>query len=366
MTAGPQGNLQATQGAPLEARGLAVGYRGAHGRRVLEGLDLELRAGELVCLLGPNGSGKSTLLRTLAGLQPPLAGSLALGGRDAETLSAAGRARRCAIVLTERLELGNLTVRELAALGRHPHTGWGGRLGADDKDAVRRGLVEAGAWDLRDRLCDELSDGEKQRAMLARALAQEPALLLLDEPTAFLDLPRRVETMRVLRALARGRGRAVLLSTHDLDLAMRAADRLWLVSPSGALLTGLPEDLALAGSIGAVFDQGDVAFDPALGQFRIHGHPARRARVFGCGPEAFWTARALEREGYAAEITDAAAAGDGWEALPRAGEGLVLQVRAMQGVAGPCYAWRHTDPAMSGGEAGSLEEMLKRIARTTP
>jgi iron complex transport system ATP-binding protein len=282
--------------SPLRTEGLAVGYP---GRRVLEGLDLELRAGELVCLLGPNGAGKSTLLRTLAGLQPALAGRLLLEERDAAGMSAAARARRTAIVLTERVEPGHMTVWDLAALGRHPHTGWGGRLTEADREAVRRGLEEAGAWELRARPCDELSDGEKQRAMLARALAQDPAVLLLDEPTAFLDLPRRVEAMRALRALARGRGRAVLLSTHDLDLALRAADRLWLVSAAG-LRTGLPEDLALAGALGATFDQGDVAFDMATGQFRIHGHPARRARVEGDATLRFWTVRALEREGFGA------------------------------------------------------------------
>jgi ABC-type multidrug transport system ATPase subunit len=146
---------------------------------------------------------------------------------------------------------------------------------------------------------DELSDGEKQRVMLARALAQEPALLLLDEPTAFLDLPRRVETMRLLRGLARDRGRAVLMSTHDLDLAMRAADRLWLVPPGGPVRTGLPEDLALNGALGGVFDQGDVAFDAATGQFRIHGHPSRTAVLSGDPLLIFWTGRALERLGYA-------------------------------------------------------------------
>src|SRR3954463_14822562 len=282
--------------APLRTEALAVGYP---GRPVLSGLDLELRPGELVCLLGPNGAGKSTLLRTLSGLQAPLEGRLFVDGEDFAALSAEARARKTAIVLTERIDGGNLSVHALAALGRHPHTGWSGRLGEADRLAVRRGLEEAGAWELRDRIFDELSDGEKQKVMLARALAQEPALLLLDEPTAFLDLPRRVKTMRLLRQLARERGRAVLLSTHDLDLAMRAADRLWLLPPGGPVVSGLPEDLALQGSFGKVFDQGDVAFDLATGQFRIHGHPTRNAEVTGDPIAVFWTMRALEREGFA-------------------------------------------------------------------
>ncbi|MDB5048389.1 MAG: transporter related [Fibrobacteres bacterium] len=306
------GNLQETLAPLLRTENLAVGYRAARGsggknrdRQVLSGIDLELRPGELVCLLGPNGAGKSTLLRTLAGLQAPLSGRLLVDGEDFFRLPAEARARKTAIVLTERIEAGNLSVYALAALGRHPHTGWSGRMLAGDSAAVRRGLEEAGAWELRDRLFDELSDGEKQRVMLARALAQEPALLLLDEPTAFLDLPRRVETMRSLRNLARQRGRAVLLSTHDLDLAMRAADRLWLLPPGGPVQTGLPEDLALRGAVGSVFDQGDVAFDPSTGQFRIHGHPEKWAGLSGDPVLMLWTARALEREGFGIAEKDA-------------------------------------------------------------
>lgn len=329
---------------PLRTEGLAVGYP---GRPVLSGLDLELRAGELVCLLGPNGAGKSTLLRTLAGLQPPLAGRIRLEDRDMADLPAPARARRIAIVLTERLELGHLTVYDLATLGRYPHTGWSGRLTAEDGEAVRRGLEEAGAWELRHRPCDELSDGEKQRALLARALAQDPAALLLDEPTAFLDLPRRVEAMRALRRLTRGRGRAVLLSTHDLDLALRAADRLWLVSAAGILHSGLPEDLAMSGAIGETFDQGDVAFDRATGEFRIHGDATRSARVTGDPEIAFWTARALEREGIAPVSGEVAGTAD-------------IEVRAERGSDGPLWIWRAGGTLRTEGRGG-LEKMLRAL-----
>jgi iron complex transport system ATP-binding protein len=332
---------------PMRAVGLAVGYA---GRPVLSGLDLELRSGELVCLLGPNGAGKSTLLRTLAGLQPALAGSLWLGDRDAGSLPAAARARRTAIVLTERLDVGHLSVWDLAALGRHPHTGWSGRLSEDDRDAIRRGLEDAGAWGLRDRHCDELSDGERQRASLARALAQDPDVLLLDEPTAFLDLPRRVEAMRALRRLARERGRAVLLSTHDLDLALRAADRLWLVSAAGRFAAGLPEELALSGAVGAAFDQGDVGFDRATGEFRIHGEATRAARIAGDPELAFWTARALAREGISA-------AGGETGGSDGPGGPAVIEVRAERGSDGPRWTWRAG--AIAGG--GTLEEMLRAL-----
>jgi iron complex transport system ATP-binding protein len=359
------GNLNATPSAPallLRAEGLSVGYRpggrNAPPRAVLSGIDLELRAGELVCLLGPNGAGKSTLLRTLAGLQPPLAGRVTLDGADAASLSAEAWARKTAIVLTERMDAGNLTVEALASLGRHPHTGWSGRMREADRAAVRRGLEEAGAWELRDRLFDELSDGEKQRVMLARALAQEPALLLLDEPTAFLDLPRRVEAMRTLRALARERGRAVLLSTHDLDLALRAADRLWLIPAGGPVRTGVPEDLVLSGAFGKAFDQGDVVFDAATGQFRIHAHPTRAARLSGDALPVLWTARALERLGYAVSNES----GEGAEASPENGGALRITARWIGGRAHWTCLPAGSDPA-SGKEFASLEALADHLKR---
>ncbi|HLP40487.1 MAG TPA: ABC transporter ATP-binding protein [Fibrobacteria bacterium] len=343
MTADPRG-----AGPLLAARGLSVGYRapGGAARAVAAGLDVELHRGELVCLLGPNGAGKSTLLRTLAGLQPPLAGEILWEG-SAHAATARERARRIAIVLTERVLGGNLTVYDLAALGRHPHTGWAGRLGPADRAAVTESLRAAGAWDLRARLVDELSDGERQKAMLARALAQEPALLLLDEPTAFLDLPRRVEAMRLLRRLARESGRAVLLSTHDLDLALRAADRLWLLPPGGPLRAGLPEDLALGGDVGEVFDQGDVVFDRDTGEFRVHGHPVAAADVSGEASLRLWAARALEREGYASS------------GIP--GSVPALRVEAVRRRGAP--AWILTDPSGAVGEFVSLSDLVRAVRR---
>lgn len=345
-------------GPLLSTRGLSVGYPGSAGP-VLAGLDLELRPGELVCLLGPNGAGKSTLLRTLAGLQPSLGGEILWEG-GARAPSPREWARRAAIVLTERVSGGNLSVYDLAALGRHPHTGWSGRLAAADREAVDAALRAAGAWDLRGRPFDAISDGERQKAMLARALAQDPALLLLDEPTAFLDLPRRVEAMRLLRRLSREQGRAVLLSTHDLDLALRAADRLWLLPPGGPLRAGIPEDLALDGSVGRVFDQGDVAFDRATGQFKVHGHPRARARVTGDPALVFWTSRALEREGYAAaEAADPGPAGG--EAAKRA----AADVEVEAGSKGGLNRWTC---AVGGArrDFDSLEDLILALRRPEP
>jgi iron complex transport system ATP-binding protein len=261
-------------------------------------LDLCLHAGELVCLLGPNGVGKSTLLRTLAGMHPPLEGQALLGGQDITTLHPRDLATRLSVVLTERVEVGNLSAYALVALGRHPYTNWMGTLTPRDEAVVRQAMEAVGAAHLAHRQMPELSDGERQRVMIARALAQEPLLMILDEPTAFLDVPSRVEVMRLLRSLAHTTGRAVLLSTHDLDLALRSADLLWLMAPGGAVSTGAPEDLVLSGAVGATFQRDGVTFDPETGTFQVRSQTRGQVALRGEGVATTWTARALERAGF--------------------------------------------------------------------
>ena len=286
-------------GAPvLNSRGLSIGYagRGVPRRVLAADLEVELLTGELVCLLGPNGAGKSTLMRTLAGLQKPLAGDVQLQGRALDVLTEGERARRMGLVLTERMDTGNLSVHALVALGRYPYTGWHGRLGSHDEKVVRWAISAVGARDLASRSFGELSDGERQKVMIARALAQEPAVLLLDEPTAYLDLPRKAEIVQLLGRLAGESDRAVLLSTHDLDLALRCADRLWLLPPGGPLQTGAPEDLVLSGAFQEAF--ADMQFDPARGSFQLGQEPEDEIGLEGEGLDAVWTARALERAGF--------------------------------------------------------------------
>lgn len=220
----------------LEARDLTIGYKGRNGRIIAHDLDLTLQAGKLVCLLGPNGAGKTTLLRALTGTSKPLAGSVRVLDRDLFSLSPREIAQRVSIVLTERVDAPLLTAREFVALGRYPYTGWMGQLSAADEHVVGDALAQSGAMLFAERYVAELSDGERQRVTVARALAQGTPLLVLDEPTAFLDLPRRVELMRLLATLAHEEAnRAILLSTHDLELALRYADRLWLMSEAGTL-----------------------------------------------------------------------------------------------------------------------------------
>lgn len=283
----------------LSTHQLAVGYTQARRTMaVLREINVTLQPGELTCLIGPNGAGKSTLMRTLAGMQPPLAGQVYLGGDDLHRLPAQRLARQLAVVLTERVEVGNLSSYALTALGRHPYTDWRGHLSAHDEQVVRDALLTVGAAALAQRAVNELSDGERQKVMIARALAQEPQVLLLDEPTAFLDLPRRVEIMQLLHKLARTRGVAILLSTHDLELALRLADRLWLLPVGGPLSVGLPEELALNGALAATFHSEGVEFDSRHGAFKVHRQQCGPIGLTGEGDKVLWTARALERIGF--------------------------------------------------------------------
>jgi iron complex transport system ATP-binding protein len=343
--------------ALLAARGLSVGYarRGHPARTVLAGVEAALAPGRFVCLLGPNGAGKSTLIRTLAGMQPPLAGEVFLDGQPMAPLSPRARAARLALVLTTRADVGMMTVAGLAALGRHPHTGWSGRLSPRDHRAVDQALAAVGLSGLAHRPVCELSDGERQKVMIARALAQEPRVLILDEATAFLDLPRRVELMGLLRGLAREHGRAVLLSTHDLDLALRGADRLWLLPPGGPLAEGAPEDLALSGALDRVFQAQGVRFDRESGSFSLAAPVRGDVALHGDGLAGTWAARALRRAGYRVEQ-----AGEcGPEGDAPAAPGLAVEV--VPGREPP--AWRVR------GEAqvfSSLEGLLARLADLEP
>ncbi|MEV0611679.1 ATP-binding cassette domain-containing protein [Nonomuraea sp. NPDC050404] len=285
----------------LRLRELCAGYparRGRPERRVLEGLDAEAAPGELTVLIGPNGTGKSTLLRTMAALQPALSGAVLIGDRPVASVPAADLARRLAVVLTERDLPPLLSAREVAGLGRHPHTGFSGRLSPADHEIVTWALTAVQAGHLAGRQVTELSDGERQRVLVARALAQEPSVILLDEPTAFLDVTSRVALMGLLRRLARQRDLVIVASTHDLELALRVADRVWLLEPGGGLRAGTPEELTLTGAIGTTFDGDELSFDAAGGVFTLHPGGTGTVSVTAGGLHRPLLERALAREGW--------------------------------------------------------------------
>jgi iron complex transport system ATP-binding protein len=320
---------------------------------VLQGLSLTLRAGELVCLLGANGAGKSTLLRTLSRVQPPLGGSVVLAGRDLRTFDQAELARTLSVVLTDRVNVGMLQVADLVALGRYPHTGWSGRLSPRDIQVVEWALRMTGSDELATRDCGELSDGERQRVMIARALAQEPTIMLLDEPTAFLDLPRRLEIIGMLRRLAYETGLAVLLSTHDLELALRTADRMWVTTRDGGMEVGAPEDIALGGALDRAYGTRELRFDHDQAGFRLHHAAVGHARVRADGVHALWAARMLERLGYniASTLADL-------ERVPD------LEVEAVNGA-----VWRASRPdngtAREFTSLGELADFARRVTRVS-
>ena len=286
--------------AVMEGRGLAVGYRGKQGKVVHRDLNFRLYSGELTCLLGANGAGKSTLLRTLSALQPPLGGELELLGRPVGSYSLKERSRLIGVVLTDKTQTGGLTVYELVALGRQPHTGFFGRLDAHDKDMIDYALQAAGISHKSDMYVAQLSDGERQKAMIARALVQECPLVLLDEPTAFLDVVSRIEIMALLRRLAVEENKAVLLSTHDVEQALVLSDRLWLLAGTCGLECGVTEDLILANRIDSLFKgQQNVRFDLMHGGFSPTVEGKKRI-CLEASDEVLrhWAQNALNRHGY--------------------------------------------------------------------
>jgi iron complex transport system ATP-binding protein len=254
----------------LQTRNLTVGYRTRRGRSaVLERMNLTARAGELVCLLGANGSGKSTLLRTLVRLQPALEGRIELAGVALTALTHMELARRVGLLLTERVLIDTLPAIRIVELGRYAHSGWWGHLTDADRQAVQWAIESVGAGQLASRDFSRLSDGERQRVMIARALAQEPSLLVLDEPSAFLDVTARAEIWALLRHLATERRLAIVVSTHDLDLALRMASVVWVIMPDRNIVMGTPQDIVAAGVVDVAFSTRDIRFHTGEPAFRL-------------------------------------------------------------------------------------------------
>ena len=290
----------------LRTEDLNIGYKkGSKAQMIIAtGLKLEIFKGELVCLVGPNGVGKSTLLRTLAGLHDPLGGRVILKERDISSISSLEMARIQGLVLTEKIEMEGFNVFDMIALGRFPHTDWKGYLTGKDHRIIAESLQLVRGEDLAERKINELSDGERQKVMIARALAQEPELIFLDEPTSFLDLLRKVEVVRIMRELARNQNKAVVMALHDIPLALQYADRLWLFEPSGTIRDGAPEDLVLSGKIVEIFSSDPLIFDPVTGSYPFYGDQNKQIVLKGAGLTGLWTRKALEKEGYSVTEED--------------------------------------------------------------
>jgi iron complex transport system ATP-binding protein len=277
----------------LTTTGLAIGYANRRTEnRLFEDLNVSLNGGQMICFMGPNGAGKSSLLRTLSGLQKPLSGKVNLHLRAGLHDSAQG----VAVVLTDRVNALNLTVEDIVTFGRYPYLGWNIRLTSTDKDIVRQSIELLHLQPLLHKKLYELSDGQLQMVMIARALAQDTPVILLDEPTAHLDLNNRVEIMNLLRHLSRTTGKAILLATHELDLALQTADLIWLTGKRRNILIGLPEDLVLNGSFDDIFEF--KGFDLRTGKVSHHAYRKTRIQLSGSGAAFLWTRNALERNGF--------------------------------------------------------------------
>lgn len=247
----------------IQLTNLGIGYQTKHGvKSVADGINGTIRSRELTCLLGANGVGKSTLLRTLSAFQPKTAGEILIEGRELSTYTDKELSRKIGVVLTEKPDVRNMSVRELVSLGRSPYTGFWGTNSKEDLQIVDEAIAMVGIGDLSRRMVHTLSDGERQKVMIAKALAQQTPVIYLDEPTAFLDYPSKVEVLQLLRRISRTAGKIVFLSTHDVELALQLADTIWLMNRGEKVVIGSPRQLARQGALGRFIEREGITFDP--------------------------------------------------------------------------------------------------------
>ena len=255
----------------IEIRNLSIGYKVKNQVNfVAKNLNSAIYSGELTCLLGANGVGKSTLLRTLSCFQPKLEGEILIQGKEIETYTSKEISKVIGVVLTEKVDVRDMTTTELVSMGRIPHTDFWGRLNKEDRKIVKEAIALIKIEELADRPIQTLSDGERQKAMIAKALAQETPIIFLDEPTAFLDFSSKVEIIKILHNLSRQTNKTIFLSTHDLELALQMADKLWLMSKEKGMIIGSPSELIENGSLESFLQCDDVTFDRENGLFRIN------------------------------------------------------------------------------------------------
>lgn len=270
---------------------------------IITNISETLHSGELTCLLGANGVGKSTLLKTITNFTPSLEGNIHIKEKELSTYKTEELAKVISIVLTQRPHVYNMTVEELVESGRTPYTNFFGTLTQQDKTIIDNAINEIGIAPLRKRYIDTLSDGEKQKVLIAKALAQDTPIILLDEPTAFLDYPSKVEVLKLLHSLAHQKNKTILLSTHDMELAYQIADKIWLFSNEKRLITGAPEDLVRLGHINKFFENSDLYFENNTGVFKVNIPEINTVKLVGSGSNFILIKKALYRLGYALSST---------------------------------------------------------------
>ena len=323
----------------FETQKLSVGY---HRRPLIEDIDIGIWQGGILCLIGPNGSGKSTILRSITRHLTKLGGVVAIGGRDLDGMSDKELARHVSVVLTDRIEPELMTCWEVVAAGRYPYTNHFGKLSREDQRIVEDSMARVNALELREQRFTELSDGQKQRVLLARALCQQPEVIVLDEPTSYLDIRHKIELLDILREMTASRGLSVVLSLHEVDLATKLADVVVLVKDNAIFRCGAPEDVLDDDTIRQLYDIHDGSFNLLLGSVELCG-AAGEPRVFvvpgeGRGAPCF---RALQKRGlpFAAGILQRCVVDSGAAIGPYNRENLEL-LRAAAGAGVPVLTLR--------------------------
>ena len=283
----------------IHTQSLAIGYTEGRTNKVLqENINLSLSSGEIISLMGQNGVGKTTFIKTLSGLHKGISGSVYHQDRLIDEISKSSLARQISVVLTEKPFAAHLSVIELIALGRHPYSNWLGRLSTSDKQAIDLAISQTNIDYLASKKLYQLSDGQFQKVMIARALAQETDLIILDEPTAHLDLSNKIEIMLLLKSIA-GSGKGVLIATHDLQVSLQLSDRLWLFNFNRPVLEGCPEDLILQGAIDQTLFPINNNIDLTTGTVKHLDERKGNVLLQGDPTIVHWTAQALQRNGYA-------------------------------------------------------------------
>ncbi len=284
--------------ASIQTQNLSIGFgKGSEENCLQSGLNLTFQSGELIGVIGPNGIGKSTLLRTLSGLQAPLNGTILINNKHIQHYPKRALAQTIAFVSTEWINISHLRVFDLVALARFPYSNWLGQLNRTDRLLVSESLELTGVLNLQDRLFDTLSDGEKQRVLVARSLAQETPVLIMDEPAAFLDIAHKFELIRSLHTLSREKNKLILISIHDIDVAIQEADKILLLHRKG-LSEGSPEDLILNGNLPNIFGEALLQFDIDCGSFYLPRTPNTILPLKGEGIRWVWTEKALVKAGF--------------------------------------------------------------------
>ena len=286
----------------LKIENLEIGYPSKkHINNILfRGINLAGNSGELIALVGKNGIGKSTLLRNIIGLQQAINGDILFFDKHKETYSRTEFARMVSFVSTEIVNINNLSVFDLVSLGRFPHTNWFGKLKTDDIIKSKRALEMVGMEGFTQKNINEISDGERQRVMVARTLAQDTKIIVLDEPTAFLDLPNKYEIVHLLNKLSKQENKTIIFSTHDLNIAIQEADKIWLMLDD-EIIEGAPEDLILNEIFNKIFEKSSLSFDKVKGDFRMKRKHSEKIGLIGEGEYLNWTKKALERLNFSVE-----------------------------------------------------------------